>query len=150
MTILTLYVDDILLSGANQKVVQRLEKALMDLFAMTDMDEVSLILGMSVCRDYDNITLTISQADYLQSVLKRFGKLQCNRVNTVSNYLTSSRRKSYWERRTSSYTRQWKGRYSASQRLKAKTSATQSIHSQGHAVSPQRLISPPQNICFDA
>ena len=57
--------DDILLSGANQKVVQRLEKALMDLFAMTDMDEVSLILGMSVSRDYDKGTLTISQADYL-------------------------------------------------------------------------------------
>ena len=65
LTILTIYVDDILFSGANQKVVQRLEKALMDLFAMTDMDEVSLILGMSVSRDYDKGTLTISQADYL-------------------------------------------------------------------------------------
>ena len=150
LAILIFCVDDILLSGADYRVAQRVKNAFMDRLAMTDMDEVSLILGMSVCRDYDNITLTISQADYLQSVLKRFGKLQCNRVNTVSNYLTSSRRKSYWERRTSSYTRQWKGRYSASQRLKAKTSATQSIHSQGHAVSPQRLISPPHNICFDA
>ena len=65
LAILIFCVDDILLSGADYRVAQRVKNAFMDRLAMTDMDEVSLILGMSVSRDYDKGTLTISQADYL-------------------------------------------------------------------------------------
>lgn len=47
MAILALYVDDTLLSGAGQKVAQRLKKALvMYRFAMVDIGEVGPILGM--------------------------------------------------------------------------------------------------------
>lgn len=67
--VLTLYVNDILPGGANQKVVQRLKKTLMDRFVMTGMDQVSLTLGMAVTGDYDTGTLTISQAKYLQNIL---------------------------------------------------------------------------------
>ena len=98
LTILTRYVDGILLSEYHQKVLQRL-KALIDRFVMADMVDVSIILGMSVSRDYDKGALNISQADYLQNVLERFGILECNTVKTpgygpkLSN--ANSRRKSY-------------------------------------------------------
>ena len=46
-------------------MVKRLRKALMDRFAMTDMGEVSLILGMAVTRNYDAGTLAITQKDYV-------------------------------------------------------------------------------------
>ena len=59
--ILTLYVDDILISGSNHGVVKRLKKALMDRFAMTDMGEVSLILAMNVTRSYEEGTFTSTQ-----------------------------------------------------------------------------------------
>ncbi len=80
--ILTLYVDDILISGNNPGVVKRLKKALMDRFAMTDMGEVSLILGMSVTRNYEKGTLTITQKDYVHNILERYGMLDCNSVHT--------------------------------------------------------------------
>ena len=79
--------------------MQRLKKAPIDRFAKTDMGEVSLILRMSVSRDYDKGALNISQADYLQNVLERFGILECNTFKTpgygpkLSN--ANSRRKSY-------------------------------------------------------
>ena len=98
LTILPRYVDGILLSEYHQKVLQRL-KALIDRFVMADMVDVSIILGMSVSRDYDKGALNISQADYLQNVLERFGILECNTVKTpgygpkLSN--ANSRRKSY-------------------------------------------------------
>lgn len=83
LAILTLYVDDTLLSGASQKVAQRLKKALVVYrFAMVGFGEIGPILGMSVCRDYGKILPTISQEDYLQSILKRFGMLECNTINT--------------------------------------------------------------------
>ena len=79
---LTLYVHDISLSGANEKVVLRLRKALMDRFALTNMGEVRLILGMSVTTDSDKGNLTKCQEGYLRKVLKRFGMLDYNRLNT--------------------------------------------------------------------
>ena len=50
----------LLLTVSNEKVVQRLLKALMGRFEVTDMSEISLVLGMSGTRDYDKGTRTIS------------------------------------------------------------------------------------------
>ena len=61
--ILALYVDGILNTGKNEKVVEQLKKALTDRFAMADLGEVSLNLGMKVTRDYKQGALSISQVD---------------------------------------------------------------------------------------
>ena len=47
----------------------------MDRFAMTDMGEVSLILGMNVTRSYEEGTFTITQKYYIQNILERYGML---------------------------------------------------------------------------
>ena len=80
--ILSLYVDDILITGNDEKIVKQLKKALTNRFAMTDMGEVSLIFGMKVTRDYKQGTLSISQVDYVNSILERFGMKDCNPVHT--------------------------------------------------------------------
>ena len=49
---------------------------------MTDMGEVSLILGMEVTRQYKQGTLSISQVDHVNSILERFGMKDCNPVHT--------------------------------------------------------------------
>ena len=82
LVILTLYVDDILITGKDESVVRHLKKALTDRFAMSDMGEVSLILGMTVTRDYDQGTLSITQKDYVENILERFGMEECNPVHT--------------------------------------------------------------------
>ena len=56
LTILEVYVDDILISGADQEIVAQKKKELTDRFEMTDMGEVSRVLGIEVKRDYEEGT----------------------------------------------------------------------------------------------
>ena len=54
----------------------------MDQFKMTDMGDVSLVLGMQVTRDRKYETLTISQENYTKSILERFGMADCKPSST--------------------------------------------------------------------
>lgn len=81
-TILTLYVDGILIGGANENVVKQLKKAVKDRFAITGMGEVSLIIKMALTRDYEKGALPITQEDYTSNILERFGMEGCNPVHT--------------------------------------------------------------------
>ena len=76
--ILTLYVDDILLLGNNKELLGKLKKQLMDRFEMTDLGDVSKVLGMKVIRDRENGTITIDQNDCTEDILERYGKTNCN------------------------------------------------------------------------
>ena len=58
--ILTLYVEDVLLLGANKQWLNELKKQLMDRFEMTD---VSRVLSMNVTHDREEGTITINQKD---------------------------------------------------------------------------------------
>lgn len=60
---------------------QAVEEALVDLFVMTDMGKVSLILGMNVTKNYGEGTLTITQKYYVHNILERYGTLDCNSVH---------------------------------------------------------------------
>ena len=61
IVILTVYVDDFLLAGQDQDLVDIKRKELTDRFEMTDMGEVKRILGIDAKRDYEKGTLAISQ-----------------------------------------------------------------------------------------
>ena len=82
LTILEVYVDDILISGADQDIVAQKKKELTDRFEMTDMGEVSRVLGIEVKRDYEEGTLAISQGPYVSTILERFGMQEANPVST--------------------------------------------------------------------
>ena len=58
--ILTLYLDDILLLGANKQLLGKLKKKLMDRFEMTDIGDVLRVLGMNVARDHEEGAITIN------------------------------------------------------------------------------------------
>ena len=81
-SILTLYVDNLLLLGGNASALQELKRELMNRFTMTDMGGVSLVLGVQITRDREAGTLTISQEHYT-AVLARFGMVGCNPVHTM-------------------------------------------------------------------
>ena len=78
LVLLTLYVDDILITGEDESVVGRLKKALTDRFAMSDLGAVSLVLGITIACDYDQGTLSITQKYYVDSILERFGMVTAN------------------------------------------------------------------------
>ena len=54
----------------------------MDQFKITDMGDVSLVLGMQVTRDRQGKTLTICQEKYTKSILERFGMPDCKPSST--------------------------------------------------------------------
>ena len=76
--ILTLYVDDVLLLGANNQLLDKLTETFMDRFKMTDMGDVSRVLGMNVTCDREQGTITINQKDYTGDIVQRYGMRGCN------------------------------------------------------------------------
>ena len=73
MYVLTLYVDDVILLGKDRKVLERIKRKLMGRFSMTDMGDVSLVFGMEVTRERTKGTVTITQENYVKSLLERYG-----------------------------------------------------------------------------
>ena len=58
-TIITIYIDDILLAGPNKQEIQRIKDKLHERFEMTDLGECRYYLGMTVTRDRANRILRL-------------------------------------------------------------------------------------------
>jgi len=80
--IITLYVDDLLIIGCDITVINGIKEKLMEKFKMSDLGNVSLVLGMQVTRDRAKGSLTISQESYTESILERFGMGNCKPLST--------------------------------------------------------------------
>ena len=83
LSVLTMYVDDLLLLGGITPLLKDLKIQLMDQFAMNYMGDVSMVLGMQTARDREAKTMTISQEHNAKSVLARFGMAEYNTVHTT-------------------------------------------------------------------
>ena len=125
LVILALYVDDILTTVKDPTLVEQKKKKLKERFEMTDMGEVSCILGMEVTRDYDEGTLAITQTAYVDNILERFGMQDANAAqDTGQSYQQSSRRTSCSERRRRNSTSLSQGPWSTSHSALGMTCAT--------------------------
>ena len=82
LVIPTLYIDNILITGKDPTLVEQKKEELKERFEITDMGEVSRILGIEVKRDYDEGTLVITQRAYADHILKRFGRQDANVAHT--------------------------------------------------------------------
>ena len=82
LVILPLYVDDILITGKDPTLVEQKKKELKERFEVTDIGQVSRILGIDVTRDYDEGTLAITQTAYVDHILERFGMQDANAAHT--------------------------------------------------------------------
>ena len=79
---LTIYVDDLLIASNSLTKLNEFKQRLSLTFAMKDMGEAHFILGIQIERDRQHRTLTISQRQYIQSILERFGMAECNAIST--------------------------------------------------------------------
>ncbi|KAK8926133.1 hypothetical protein KSP39_PZI018401 [Platanthera zijinensis] len=79
-TILTLYVDDMLLVGNSVKMIQQLKKLLSAKFEMKDLGPASVILGMQITRERSKKKLWLGQQRYIEEVLKKFNMADCKPV----------------------------------------------------------------------
>ena len=69
---LTLFVDDLLITGPSNASMAEVRRELMEKLPMTDLGDVSQILGIEVKRDKAAGTIELSQGQYTLSVLKQF------------------------------------------------------------------------------
>ena len=81
-TILALYVDAILLFSNSIDMLMKEKISLGKRFKVEDQGEVHYILGMSVKRNRETRTLSLSQPKYLEGILKKFKMDQCKPVST--------------------------------------------------------------------
>ena len=78
---LMLYVDDMIYGGARH-LMDEMQKKMSQAFNVTHEGELSWILGMEVQRDRRNKTISLSQNQYLQSVLTKFNMVDCKDKTT--------------------------------------------------------------------
>ena len=78
---LTLFVDDLLITGRSNASMAEVRRELMEKFAMADLGDVPQILGIKVKRDEAAGTIELSQGEYILSVLERFNMSDCNPIH---------------------------------------------------------------------
>jgi hypothetical protein len=67
-----LYVDDMLIFGANPKKVQELVEHIAALWEIRDLRDAGAILEIKIIRDCQKRTLSINQGLYIDKLIERF------------------------------------------------------------------------------
>ena len=80
--ILGVYVDDIIPVSNDPAMLKAEKAALCERFEMIDQGEIHYLLGLSIKRDRESRTLTISQPNYTEKVLRKSGMENCKPVST--------------------------------------------------------------------
>jgi len=79
-----IYVDNIILASDSLKEIGNTKRTLSQTFKMTDLGEISWILGMEVKQDRERKTMTILQEKYINNILERYGQLNVHPMTTLS------------------------------------------------------------------
>ena len=74
LTIIALYVDDITMAASNMATIDQDKQALCHAYEMTDLGELSWILGMHIVRNRTTRSISLSQEKYSQEILASFNK----------------------------------------------------------------------------
>jgi hypothetical protein len=80
LLIIGVYVDDLVVTGAEQQVVTKFKEEMKRLFSMTDLGLLRYYLGQEVKQEQGCIT--ISQGAYTSRLLDKPGMTDCNSVRT--------------------------------------------------------------------
>ncbi|KAK9757157.1 hypothetical protein RND81_01G144300 [Saponaria officinalis] len=78
--ILSLYVDDLIITGNNQEMIENFKKNMKKEFEMTDLGLMNYFLGLEVKQTLEDIF--ISQRKYADAILKRFKMDKCKVMTT--------------------------------------------------------------------
>lgn len=80
ISILIIYVDDMIITGDDQEEIQNLERRLSTEFEMKNLGGLKYFLGIEVARNKNSICL--SQRKYILDLLAEVGMLECKPVDT--------------------------------------------------------------------
>ena len=82
LTILSLYVDDILLARNNPDMMSKTKSFLSSRFEMKDIGPAIYVLGIKITRDRNTKLLYPDQENYLGKVLKKFNMVESKALST--------------------------------------------------------------------
>ena len=80
--IIGVYVDDIPLISNSKLSLNLAKTELASTFPITDLGPMTQFLGIQVLRNRTNHTISLSQSQYIDTILKRFDMLHCKPINT--------------------------------------------------------------------
>jgi hypothetical protein len=80
--IAAVYVDDKMIFSKSLKLINQLKKQLEAEYKLTDLGEAHWILGMEIIRDRKKKTIELSQQQYVETILERFGMQDARPVAT--------------------------------------------------------------------
>nr|KYP46744.1 Retrovirus-related Pol polyprotein from transposon TNT 1-94 [Cajanus cajan] len=78
--IICLYVDDLLITGSNIKMIEEFKRRMKVQFEMTDLGRLSYFIGMEFT--YSKKGILLHQSKYAKDVLKKFRMSECNAATT--------------------------------------------------------------------
>jgi len=81
--IVSLYVDDILVTGSNELLVEEFKQEMMNVFEMTDLGLMTYFLGMEVKQSQNEVF--ICQKKYAKEISKKFQMKECKATSTPMN-----------------------------------------------------------------
>jgi hypothetical protein len=84
ISIIALHVDDSIMASNDPKALELDKDTLKQHYQMTDLGELTWILGMHVTRDRDKGWIALSQEKYIDEILERFGKANAYPISTPS------------------------------------------------------------------
>lgn len=76
-----IYVDDLVIATSDMSEMQSFKEELFCTYKMKDLGPIKHLLGMEVTQDLINGTIKITQSNYIEEVLRRFGMLDCKPCN---------------------------------------------------------------------
>src|SRR3954469_16406153 len=79
-----IWVDDIVIV-ATSSLIESIKAKLSNRFDMTDQDQISYILGISIKRDRAKRQIYLHQKRYIETILERFNMSKANTANTPSD-----------------------------------------------------------------
>ena len=82
ITIIALYVDDLIIAGSNDRVIAEVKKTLSKKYKMKDLGLLNWVLGMEVIQDLTNKTINLNQTTYIRALLAKFDMTECQISNT--------------------------------------------------------------------
>ncbi|XP_025673380.1 uncharacterized mitochondrial protein AtMg00810-like [Arachis hypogaea] len=86
MTVILVYVDDLVLAGDDIEEINHIKQYLHDLFKIKELGEFTYFLGMEISRGLRGVA--ICQRKYCLDLLKDYGMLNAKSISTSINYST--------------------------------------------------------------
>lgn len=80
LIIVSLYVDDLIITGNDEKLISKFKTSMVGEFDMTDLGMMSYFFGIEVLQRTDGNF--ICQSNYAETVLRRFGIIECKPICT--------------------------------------------------------------------